>query len=150
MEFSNDKSVRRLRLGFLILGISWLLTIAFLILLEMFGTSVIMAGLFLVAVFTVALLNFQYIRISVEKNRMIVRYYSLFSVDRLFQMFEFPVEQLRGIETRKYFFGLKQELRLTVRVRKGLADYPWVSLSAVPIRERTQLILELKKLARQL
>jgi hypothetical protein len=146
MDFSNEKGVRKLRVVLLIIGVCWLLSIAVFIFVEMFLSSVISAGLFLVAVFTVALLNFKYVNIKIERNKLIIRYYSIFSVDRLFQMFEFPVDLLRNVEVRQHFLGLKWDLRFTVRVRKGLADYPWISLSSIPFRERSNLILELKKL----
>ena len=146
MDFSNSKWVNKLRIVFLVSGLCWLLTIALLIFLELFGTSVILAGLFLVVISLIAMMNFQYIRIIVNKEKVTVRYYSIFAVDRMFRMFEFPVGLLRNIEIRRYFLGLKLELRFTVRVKKGLADYPWINLSAMPFRERNKLISVLKNL----
>ena len=149
MDFSNSKWVNKLRIVFLVSGLCWLLTIAVLLFLELFGASVILAGLFLLAVLLIAVMNFQYIRISVDKDKMTVRYYSIFAVDRMFRMFEFPVGVLWRVELRNYFLGLKLEARFTVRVKKGLADYPWISLSAMPFRERNKLIGNLKNLVAQ-
>jgi len=146
MDFSNSKWVNKLRIFFLISGLCWVFTIALLIFLEYFGASVILAGLFLVAISLIAIMNFQYVRITVEKEKMTVRYYSIFAVDRMFRMFEFPVGLLRNIEIRRFFLGLKLELRFTVRVKKGLADYPWINLSAMPFHERNKLISILKNL----
>jgi len=140
MDFSNSKWVNKLRIFFLISGLCWVFTIALLIFLEYFGASVILAGLFLVAISLIAIMNFQYVRITVEKEKMAVRYYSIFAVDRMFRMFEFPVAYLRNIEIRHYFIGLKLEIRFTVRVKKGLADYPWINLSAMSFRDRAKLI----------
>ena len=140
MDFSNSKWVNKLRISFLVCGLCWLLTIALLIFLELFGASVILAGLFLVVISVIAMMNFQYVRISANKEKVTVRYYSIFAVDRMFRMFEFPVGLLRNIEIRQYFLGLKLELRFTVRVKKGLADYPWINLSAMSIRDRNKLI----------
>ena len=85
----------------------------------------------------IAILNFQFVKIVVEKNKLIVRYYSIFSVDRMFQMFEFKVDQLRNIETHKNLLGLKMDIVFTIRVQKGLANYPRVSLSAIPFGKRS-------------
>ena len=149
MDFSNSKWVNKLRIVFLVSGLFWLLTIALLIFLELFGASVILAGLFLVVISLIAMMNFQYIRITVIMGKVTVRYYSIFAVDRMFRMFEFPVGQLHNIEIRQYFLGLKLELRFTVRVKKGLADYPWINLSAMSFRDQKDLIGALKNLALQ-
>jgi len=149
MDFSNTKWVNKLRIFFLVSGLCWLLTIALLIFLEFFGASVILAGLFLVVIVLIALMNFQYVQITVDKEKVTARYYSIFAVDRMFSMFEFPVGLLRNIELRQYFLGLKLEVRFTVRVKKGLADYPWINLSAMPFGERDKLIGTLRNLIPQ-
>jgi len=84
--------------------------------------------------------------VAVVNDKLIVRYYSIFSVERIFQIIEFPVVQLRNVEVHNYFFGVKCNVSFTIRVQKGLADYPPVSLSAVPFRQRAKLIVELNKL----
>lgn len=146
MVFNNREGVRRIRLYLLIIGICWLLTMSVLIFFEMFTALAILAMFFLLTAILIAILNFQYVRIMVEKNKLIVRYYSIFSVDRMFQMFEFRVDQLRNIEVYKNLLGLKWDIIFTIRVQKGLADYPRVSLSAIPFRDRSKLVEELKKL----
>jgi hypothetical protein len=149
MVFSNREGVRRLRLRILIIGVCWLVTMLVLIFVEMFTALAILAGVFLVAAILIAILNFQYVRIAVEKNKLIVRYYSIFSVDRMFQMFEFRVDQLRNVEVHKNLMGLKWDIIFTIRVQQGLADYPRVSFSAIPLSKRSKLVMELKKMIPQ-
>jgi len=149
MDFSNREGVRKLRMALLIIGACLLLIMMVLVFMGMFTALAILAGMFLTAALVIVLLNFQYLRIMADKNNMIVRYYSIFSVDRMFLMFEFPVDMLRNVEVKKHFLGLICNIRFTVVVRKGLADYPWVSLSSIPFRERSKLIMELKKLVLQ-
>jgi hypothetical protein len=146
MVFSNKNGIRKLRLYLLLIGASWLLTMVVLTFFEMFTVLAILAGFFLFTAMVIAILNFQYVSITVEKNKLTVRYYSIFSVDRLFQMFDFRVDQLRSIEVYKNLLGLKWDIVFTVRVQKGLADYPRVSLSAIPFRDRSKLVEELKKM----
>jgi len=146
MVFSNKEGVKRLRLYLLIISISWFLLMSVLIFLEMFTVLAIMAGLFLVAAIVIAILNFQYVRIDVEKNKLIVKYYSIFSIDRMFHTFEFPIDLLRNVEVSKHFLGMKWDICFTVRIQKGLAEYPPVSFSAIPFRERSKLVMELKEL----
>ena len=149
MDFSNAQLVKKLRIVFLVLGSSWLFTVSVLIFLSFFTGAVIMAGLFLLTILFIAILNFHYIRISVVKEKLTLRYYSIFAVDRMFKLIEFPVNQLRRVDIRSYFFGLKYEVRLTVRVKMGIADYPWVSLSGISRTQRIQLIKALKGMALQ-
>jgi hypothetical protein len=146
MVFNNKEGIRKLRLYLLLIGTSWLLVMIVLVFLEMFTALAILACVFLFVAMIIAILNFQYVSIIVEKNKLIVRYYSVFSVDRSFQMFDFRVDQLRNVEVFKNFLGLKWDIVFTIRVQKGLADYPRVSLSAIPFGKRSKLVEELKKL----
>jgi len=149
MDFSNKGGVKKIRMVLLVIGICWLITMIAFLLMEMFTTLAILAFVFLVVIMVIAILNFQFVKIVVEKNKLIVRYYSIFSVDRMFQMFEFKVDQLRNIETHKNLLGLKMDIVFTIRVQKGLANYPRVSLSAIPFGKRSKLVKELKKLIGQ-
>jgi len=149
MDFSNKGGVKKIRMVLLVIGICWLITMIAFLLMEMFTTLAILAVVFLVVIMVIAILNFQFVKIVVEKNKLIVRYYSIFSVDRMFQMFEFKVDQLRNIETHKNLLGLKMDIVFTIRVQKGLANYPRVSLSAIPFGKRSKLVKELKKLIGQ-
>ena len=131
MDFSNRDGVKKIRMVLLVIGICWLITMIAFLLMEMFTILATLAVVFLVVIMVIAILNFQYVRIMVDKNKLIVRYYSIFSVDRMFQMFEFRVDQLRNIEIHKNLLGLKMDIVFTIRMQKGLANYPRVSLSAI-------------------
>ena len=146
MVFSNSNDVKKLRRLLMIISACCFLVMAVLGFLALFTVLVIFGSLFILAVMQIALLNFQYIKISVEKNRLIVRYYSIFSFERSFQTFDFPVLQLRQVAVNKYFLGLKWDIRFTIKVQRGLADYPPISLSAIPSDKRVQLVENLKTL----
>ena len=92
------------------------------------------------------MLNFQYVRIMDENNRLIIRYYSVFSVNRQYESIEFPIGSLRNVEVVKFFFGLKWDVRFTVRIKQGMADYPPVCFSAIPLGERKKLVNSLRRL----
>jgi hypothetical protein len=146
MEFCNEKGVKKLRMFLLITGASSFLAMAVLVIFELFTAMIILAAIFLTTVLLINLLNFQYVKILEERNKLVVRYYSIFSYERSFETFEFPVANLRHIGVKKYFMGLKWDVTFTIRVQRGLADYPPVSFSAVPFSDRSKLIRELKKL----
>lgn len=146
MVYSNSENVKRLKAWLMISGLVCLAAMTVLIFMENFIVLAIFAGVFLLAFLIVAMLNFQYIRIMEEKNKLILRYYSIFSLDRTYQAIEIPIEYLRKVEVFKLLFGLKWDLRFTVRIRQGIADYPPVSLSAVPFKDRKKVIEQLKQL----
>ena len=149
MDFNNSKRVKILRMVFLVLGLCWLLGVTLLIFFDLFTAAVSLAGLFLVAIAVIALMNYQYVRVTLQKDKLVVRYYSIFAVDRRFRLVEIPVAQLRKVEIRSYILGLKWEMRFTIRVQKGLADYPWITLSAISGSERSKLISSLRELVPQ-
>ncbi len=128
------------------IGICLLIAMTVLIFIEEFLAVAVLAGFFLLGVLLVAILNFQYIRIQEEKNKLIFRYFSIFSVNRSYQSIEIPIEYLRKVKVYKFFFGLKWDLRFTVRTRNGIADYPLVSLSAIPFRHRHKILEHLRNL----
>jgi hypothetical protein len=140
MVYSNNQNVKRLKSWFMLTGLFCLIAMTVLIIIEKFVTLAIVAGVFLLGVLIVPILNFQFIRITEEKNKLILRYYSIFSLNRTYQSIEIPIEHLRKVEVFKPLFGLKWDIRLTVRIRQGIADYPLVSLSAVPFKDRKKII----------
>jgi hypothetical protein len=146
MFYSNSDNVKRLKALLMIAGLSCLIAMTVLILIEEFIVLAVFAGVFLFGVLIVAILNFHYIRIIEEKNKLIFRYFSIFSINRAYQSIEIPTEHLRKVEVFKFFFGLKWDLRLTVRTRQGIADYPLVSLSAIPFKDRHKVLEQLRTL----
>jgi hypothetical protein len=53
---------------------------------------------------------------------------------------------LRQVKVKKYLFGLKWDLHLTVKLKQGMASYPAICLSAVPFKERRKIVETLKDL----
>jgi len=146
MIYSNQKNVNQLKMWLMIAGFLTLIAMAVLIFIEKFIPLAILAGIFLLGLLIIAILNFQYIRITEEKNKLILRYYSIFSINRIYQAIEIPIEHLRKVEVFKLLFGLKWDLRFTVKIRQGIADYPPVSLSAVPFKDRRSILEQLMQL----
>lgn len=148
MVFSNKNGVKKLRRVLLIAGGCSFLAMTTLVILGLFTPMVIIGSLFLMVVLVLALLNLQDVNIVQDGNKLVVRYYPVFSFERDFETFEVQLAQLKAVEVNKHILGLKWDLTFTIRVQKGIADYPPVSLSAVSFSERTKLVLELRKLIR--
>lgn len=146
MTYSNRKYADALRKQILFSGVFILIGLIVLLLLQLFVWLAVGAAVFVVAFLFIASLNFQYIRIFDENEKIIVRYYSVFALARVFQSIEFPVINLMNVETKRYFFSLKEDLILTVRTKQGVAVYPPVSLSCIRRKDRKAITAALQQL----
>lgn len=146
MLYNNEDKVRILKTSIMITGLLFIISMTVLIFLQEFMILAILAGFFLLGLIIISILNFQYVYVGENKNKLVIRYYSVFSVNRDYQSIEFPIEFLRKVRIKKLFFGIKWDLSLTVKTRKGIADYPPVSLSAIPPKDRYDLVRKLKLL----
>lgn len=140
MVYNNKKFLSFLKKIQLFTGISLLLAMTVAILFEHFVLVLVLGVVLMLMLILIRILNFNFVRIQLENERLIIRYYSLYSVDRDYESIEFPVHSLRKVTVKKYLFGLKWDLRLTVRLKQGMADYPPVCLSALPYEERRKLV----------
>jgi len=146
MDYSNDKDIRRIRRVMVIFGLIWIVLVSASIYLSMLAATITLAILFALIGLMISLLDLQFVKIGIEKGSMVVRYYSFFYGFRKYRTFEFPIGRLQKMEVRKQYFGIKWEIRFTVRLKNRLADYPWVSLSAIPFTKRSKLVAALKEL----
>jgi hypothetical protein len=148
MLYNNKKFLSLLKKIQLFSGISLLLAMTAAILLEHFVLVFYLGVVLMLMLILTRVLNFNFVRFQLENEKLIIRYYSLYSVDRNYESIEFPVHSLRKVIVKKYLFGLKWDLRLTVKLKQGMADYPAVCLSAVPFEERQKIVKEIRELVR--
>ncbi len=144
MLYNNKKYLSILKRVHLISGILVLLAMTVFILLEQFKLVILLGSIFILSLVFIRALNLNFIRFQLENNRIIIRYYSLYAVDRSYESIEFPVASLRQAKVKKYFFGHKWDLFLIVQLKQGIATYPVVCLSAIPSRERVKIVELLK------
>ena len=107
---------------------------------------IILGAVLLLMSLLTRILNFNFVGIQIENEKIIIRYYALYAVDRSYESIEFPVGALRNVKVKKYLFGLKWDLHLDVKLKQGMASFPAVCLSAIPFRDRRELVDELKGL----
>ena len=140
MIYNNKKTLSFLKKWLLFSGLALLFAMTVVIFLQQFEILFSLAALLIVMLIFNRMLNFSFMRIQLENNFVIIRYYSLFAFERDYQSIEFPVASLRQVVVKKYLFGLKWDLHLTVKLKQGLASYPPVCLSAVPFSDREKLV----------
>jgi len=146
MIYTNKKYLSLLKKIQLFAGIVLLIAVTAGIWLERFLLVACLVALLMFFLIFVRILNYNFVRIQLENGRMIIRFYSLYSVERDYESIEFPVASLRHVTVKKYLFGLKWDLHLTVKLKEGLASYPPVCLTAVPSAERDRIVKMIKNL----
>ncbi len=107
-----------------------------------------LCGLVLVIWFMVfQMAGFMRIQFAIAENVITLRYYPAVKFGRKeYQSIEFPAGTLHDVVVEKSFFGLVSDLVLVVRTRRGIAEYPPVSLAAVSKKERQKMEQALREL----
>lgn len=146
MVYNNKKFLSRLKHLQLISGISLLLAISAAIIIEYYMLVVILGAALLLMSLLTRILNFNFVGIQIANGKLTIRYYALYAVDRSYESIECPIGALRNVKIKKYLFGLKWDLHLDVKLKQGMASFPAVCLSAIPFRDRRELVDELKGL----
>jgi hypothetical protein len=146
MLYNNKKPLAFLKKWLMISGLALLIAMAAMIFIEQFEIMFGIAALLIAMLVFNRILNFSFVRIQLENNFLILRYYSLFAFERNYESIEFPVASLRYVVVKKYLLGLKWDLRLTVKLKQGLAVYPPVCLSAIPFGDREKIVELMKGL----
>ncbi len=85
------------------------------------------------------ILDLNYIYYTDENGKIILRYYSLRSITKGYKSIEIPKKEFVKFEIQKSFYDLKEYLILFQRMKKGVAKYPPVSISALNHDEREKL-----------
>jgi hypothetical protein len=146
MLYNNKKWLSLLKRIQLTSGVLLLIAIAVAIILEQWILVTCLGSFLLLMSILIRMLNFSFVRIQLDSTKLIIRYYSLYAIDREYESIEFPIASLRYVKIKKYLFGLKWDLHLTVKLRQGMASYPAICLSAVPFADRKVLVDALKEL----
>ena len=143
MLYNNKKHLAFLKNSLMISGLVLLLTMSVAVFFQQFVIVLVLACILIIGLILNRILNFNYVRFQLENNKVLIRYYALFSVDRSYESVEFPTTSLRQVKVKKYLFGLKWDLYLTVKLKQGMASYPAICLSAIPFGERKKILEEL-------
>ena len=146
MVYNNKKYLSLLKQIQLISGVFILIAISVTIWLEQYRIVVLLGIFLLLMTLLTRALNFNFVRVQIENGKVIIRHYALYSVDRDYESIEFPIASLRHARIKKYFFGLKWDLHLTVKLKQGLASYPPICLTAIPSGDRIKLINAISEL----
>ncbi len=150
MIIENRKASRNIKRVFSFGGILYMAMIGLFYYLDNKALIIVFCIFLFLDLLCFSLLNFHYIHFTIEKNKLILRYYPVISFwGKKYQSIEFPVKALYAYDYNTSFSGIYPTLRLTVKTPKGMASYPKVVLSGLTPEKRTRLKAILNNLIKQ-
>ncbi len=150
MITENSRRIKRIKKLFYIGAGVWAVAslVFFLIREDLFGF--IAAGILIVWFLAFQYTDFQYIWFEVDNGKITLRYYPVVKFGRKdYSSAEFPLNTLYDYRLEKSVFGLVEDLVLVVRTRRGLGEYPSVSLAALSKMEKQQIEKQLRMLLKR-
>lgn len=137
MTISNkQKTVHLRRLFFLVSLVIALAALAFF-LLDYFIYGLISVGVFALWFLYFQVADYQFLEFSDANGKVLLRYYKAVRFGKTsFNSIEFPQQMLYTAHFENSLFGKMSDLTLVVKTRRGIAEYPSVSLTALSLNER--------------
>jgi len=89
--------------------------------------------------------KFNYIYYNDESDKLVLRYFSpnLFTSKK--NSIEIPKKEFAGYALTGFFMGYREHLILQRKTPKGIASYPPVSITALTMQEKHDLLISLEK-----
>ena len=96
--------------------------------------------IYLYLVLSPIILKYQFVYVSLEENKISIKYYTMGFVPGARKSYEFPASEFYKFELEKSFFNLRENIIVFRKVKKGIAKYPPISLTGLKEKQRNQLI----------
>ena len=138
MEISNQKRSKRIKRSFNISGI--VIVLIGLIFLWMKQDTLVMitVGVFIVYLGISQFANLCYVYFSTANEKVLIKYYPIISIlKKDYESIEFPQKVLVGFKIEKAL-GF-DDLQIAIKTKRGIAEYPTISLSALNRAEIEQI-----------
>jgi hypothetical protein len=120
---------------------------AALMFLDQVGRALLSAGILVVWFLVFQAIDFQYIYFSTNDDKIILRFYPAVKFGRKeYQTIEFPSNLLHEYTIEKSVFGMVEDLVLLVRTKRGVAEYPSVSMAALSKADRQKIDRSLREI----
>jgi hypothetical protein len=147
MEIKNKKKVVSLRRLFFLVSLVIALAALTLFLIDLTLYAIGVVGVFAIWFLFFQVADYQYIEFSDDNNKILLRYYKAVRFGKTeFNSIEFPQNLLHNAIFENSMFGKMSDLTLVIRTRRGIAEYPSVSLTALSLDERKQMQSALHKI----
>ena len=138
MEISNQQRTRLIKRTFNIIGIVIVLVGLIFLWMKQDTAVMITVGVFIVFVGISQYANLCYVYFSTANDKVQIKYYPIISImKKEYEAIEFSHKSLVGFEVEKAM-GFS-DLQIAIRTKRGIAEYPAISLSALNKDEIEQI-----------
>lgn len=147
MEFSNQKRSKRIKRAFNIFGL--LIVVAGLIFfwMKMDIALMITIGIFIVYVGISVYANLCFVSFSTNNGKVVIKYYPIISIlKKEYEAIEFLHQSLVDFQIEQAL-GFA-DLTIAIKTKRGIAEYPTISLAALSKAEIGQIRLALEEIIR--
>lgn len=138
MEFSNQERIKNIKRTFNMIGVVIVIVGLIFLALKLDIAVMITVGVFAVYVGISQFANLCYVFFSTENSKVLIKYYPVISImKKEYDSIEFPQKALVGFKVEKAM-GFS-DLQIAIKTKRGIAEYPTISLSALSQNEIEQI-----------
>ncbi len=141
MNITNKKKASAIKKMFFLVSV-FIAVISLVLFLIDIDTiyGIISVGLFSLWYLYFHVADYNYIEFSDENNKILLRYYKTIRFGRgEYSSIEFPQNALQQAIFENSVFGKLTDVTLVVKTKRGPAEFPSVSLTAIPKTDRTAM-----------
>lgn len=132
MNIDNADRIKGIKRVFYLICVLLAASALALISLDQPGRALMAGGILVVWFLIFQAIDFQYIQFIYSPEKITLRYYPAVKFGRKdYQTIEFPSHLLYNYSVEKSLFGLVNDLVLRVKTKRGVAEYPSVSMAAL-------------------
>lgn len=147
MEISNQNRSKQIKRTFNLTGIVIVLVGLVLLWLKQDTAVLITAGVFAIFVGIAQFANLCYVYFSTNNGKVLIRYYPVISIlKKEYDSIEFSHQSLVNFQIERAM-GFA-DLTIAIRTKRGIAEYPSISLAAMSKAEIEQISSALSEIMR--
>jgi hypothetical protein len=151
MRINNKKRAVKLKQLFFLVSVVLAIAALLFFLFDFIALALISIGVFSLWYIFFLVADYQFIEFSDENNKIRLRYYKAVSFGSpKFNEIEFLQQMLKNAFFDNSIFGKMSDLTLVVKTKRGIAEYPAVSLSAVKKSDRQNIANSINRLINQM
>ncbi len=140
MKISNKKKVKSIKRLFYLVSVFIAIAALVLFLIDLTIYALASVGVFSMWYLYFHVADYHYIEFSDEENKIVLRYYKAIRLGgTAYHSIEFPQEMLKNFNFENSVFGKMSDVTLLVKTSRGFAEYPSVSLSALPVEDQAKI-----------
>lgn len=140
MIIDNKEKVKKIKRIFFLVSVIIAIGALALFLLDYTYLALACVGVFSIWYLYFHVADYQFIEFSNDNDKISLRYYKAIRLGGTnYSSIEFPQEMLKHAEFENSMFGKMSDVTFLVKTKRGLAEYPSVSLSAVSVSDRAKI-----------